>query len=340
MASSRVRVLIVEDYEPWARFVLTNLKKYPGLQIVFHASDGIQAVQKAEELKPDLVLLDIGLDKLNGLEVARRIRKISPNSKILFASAERSMDVVEEALSTGANGYIAKTDAATELLPAVEAVLRGKSFVSSSVTRLLQRMHLDFDNDDHSHQDQNASLRPQNIKSRHEVEFYSDDVCFVEGFCRVIDRALQAGSTVIVIATESHRTAILQKLTNASEFDAALDEGRYSSLDAADTVASLMVEGMPDPTRCSSLVESVMAGAAKRTNRRIVICGECAPWLLEAGDAEGAIRLEHLWDEITVRYDTDTLCGYVWRRDRPESDAVFQRICAEHSAIQARALGY
>jgi len=103
------------------------------LQIICEVSDGLEAVQKAEELQPDLVLLDIGLPNLNGIEAARRIRELSPKSRILFVSEDRSWDIAGEALRTGANGYVVKSDAASELLPAVEAVLQGKQFVSSGL---------------------------------------------------------------------------------------------------------------------------------------------------------------------------------------------------------------
>lgn len=94
--------------------------------------DGLEAVQKAEELRPDLILLDIGLPTLNGIEVARRIRKLSPESKIIFVSQESSADVVQAALALGAQGYVVKAQAATDLVAAVEAVLAGKTFVSGS----------------------------------------------------------------------------------------------------------------------------------------------------------------------------------------------------------------
>ena len=95
------------------------------------ASDGLEAVQKAEELQPDLILLDIGLPSLNGIEVARQIRKLSPKSKMLFVSQESSADVVQGALGTGAQGYVLKRDAGRELLEGVNAVLRGEQFVSA-----------------------------------------------------------------------------------------------------------------------------------------------------------------------------------------------------------------
>jgi DNA-binding NarL/FixJ family response regulator len=95
--SSLFRVLVVEDYEPFRRFVCSTLAKRPGMQIIGEAADGLEAVEKAEELQPDFIVLDIGLPTLNGVEAARRIRKLSPKSKILFVSQESSADVVQEA---------------------------------------------------------------------------------------------------------------------------------------------------------------------------------------------------------------------------------------------------
>jgi DNA-binding NarL/FixJ family response regulator len=133
MSPPTIRVLVVEDYEPFRRFVCSTLGKRPGLQIVDEASDGAEAVRRAEELKPDLILLDIGLPALNGIEVARRIRTLAPDSKIIFVSQESSQDLVQEALNLGAQGYVLKTGAASDLLAAVEAVLEGRQFVSKNL---------------------------------------------------------------------------------------------------------------------------------------------------------------------------------------------------------------
>jgi DNA-binding NarL/FixJ family response regulator len=131
MSLSTVRVLVVDDYEPFRRFLCSVLGKNPALQIVGEVSDGLDAVQKAEELKPDLILLDIGLPALNGIEVARRIRTLTPESKIIFVSQESSPDVMQATLSLGAWGYVVKAKAGSDLVAAVEAVLLGKRFVSS-----------------------------------------------------------------------------------------------------------------------------------------------------------------------------------------------------------------
>jgi DNA-binding NarL/FixJ family response regulator len=126
-----VRVLLVEDFEPFREFICSKLGENPELRVICQVSDGLEAVRKAEELQPDLLLLDIGLPTLNGIEAARQIRKLAPNSKIVFVSQESSADVVEEAFRLGALGYVAKTDAGSDLLPAVSAALRGERFASS-----------------------------------------------------------------------------------------------------------------------------------------------------------------------------------------------------------------
>lgn len=131
---SRTRVLVVEDNEPFREFIYSILRMSAALEVVGEASDGLEAVDKSEELQPDLVLLDIGLPCLNGIEAAKRIRKLAPRSKIVFLSQESSADVVRYALSLGAMGYVPKRNASCDLLAAVEAVVRGEQFVSAGLT--------------------------------------------------------------------------------------------------------------------------------------------------------------------------------------------------------------
>ena len=131
MIEPSIRVLLVDDYEPWRRFACTALLQQPEFRVIGVVCDGSEAVQQAKEFQPDLILLDIGLPTLNGIEAARRIREVSSASKILFVSENRSAEIAEEALSTGGSGYVVKSGAASELLPAVKAVLEGKRFVSA-----------------------------------------------------------------------------------------------------------------------------------------------------------------------------------------------------------------
>src|SRR5271169_4041540 len=127
---SLVRVLIADDFDLWKGFVIARLQERRDLQIVGFASDGLQAVQKAEELQPDLVLLDMMLPKLNGIEAARQIRQVAPLSKILFVSSESDLESVRTAFQAGGSGYVSKMEAAAGLLAGIDAVLRGERFVS------------------------------------------------------------------------------------------------------------------------------------------------------------------------------------------------------------------
>ena len=113
----------------------------PEWTVICEVSDGMEAVEKAGDLRPELILLDIGLPKLDGIEAARQIRQIASNSKILFLSGFDSLEVVEEALNTGANGYVLKLDAARELIEAVEAVFQGERFISRRLKEEIRRAH-------------------------------------------------------------------------------------------------------------------------------------------------------------------------------------------------------
>jgi DNA-binding NarL/FixJ family response regulator len=128
---SAVRILVVDDFELFRQIVVELLQKRPELQVVGEASDGLEALQRAAELRPDLILLDIGLPSLNGIEVARQMRSLVPESKIIFLTQESSADVVEEALSLGARGFVQKMRARGDVFAAVEAVLSGMTFVSN-----------------------------------------------------------------------------------------------------------------------------------------------------------------------------------------------------------------
>ncbi len=132
--TSTGRIILVDDFKPWRRFIANMLRENPDWEIVSEASDGLEAVQKAEEFQPDLIVLDIGLPKLNGIEAAASIRKVAPGSKILFLSENRDSDIAAAALGAGGHGYVVKSDGADELLVAVETVLHGKRFVSNRFT--------------------------------------------------------------------------------------------------------------------------------------------------------------------------------------------------------------
>jgi DNA-binding NarL/FixJ family response regulator len=131
---SLIRVLVVDDAECWRLFVSSMLRAEPSFEVVFEASDGLQAVQAAQDLQPTIVLLDIGLPGLNGIQAGEWIRTVAPDTKIVFLSQETDADIVRATLELGALGYVLKFDAARELIAAIHSVVRGERFVSRSMT--------------------------------------------------------------------------------------------------------------------------------------------------------------------------------------------------------------
>jgi DNA-binding NarL/FixJ family response regulator len=128
-----VRIVVVDDSESWRRSIISILAEDSELNVVGEASDGEAAVERCRELKPELVVLDVGLPTLNGLEAAKQIREVSPDTKILFMSANRSHELIGEALRMGAAGYVLKSNAGRELLKAVRSAVRGKDYLSFEV---------------------------------------------------------------------------------------------------------------------------------------------------------------------------------------------------------------
>ena len=333
---SKVRVLVVDDHEPFRRFICSTLLKKPELRIVAEASDGLDAVQKAEALRPDLIVLDLGLPKLNGIEAARQIRKLSPNSKILFVSQESSSDTAREAIALGALGYVVKAYAGTELLPAVTAVLGARQFIGSGLSDYFANAS-DSKNIDRLSGDETLPslvLEKSKITRKHEVEFYSDDPAFVAGFAHSIEAALKAGNSVIVVVTGSHREGILQKLQEHKvDISACIERGSYVAVDVDEMLLTFMRNDMPEPARFFKVAGDRITAAARAAAKhpsRVLVCGECASVLWAQGKTDAAVKVEQLCNQLTKLYDIDILCGFTLNSFYCEEDIqTFQKISKE-----------
>ena len=299
-----LRILVVEDHRPFRRLICKALQRRAEFQTI-EAADGLEALQKADELPPDLILLDINLPKLHGFEVAQRIRRLAPHAKLLFLSQESSSDIVRKALSLGAHGYIRKLSAGTDLLPAIDAVLGGQRFVSSGLAF--------------------TETAETAAPHRHEILFCSDDAAVVDGFTHFIAAALNAGDAAIVLVTESHRAPLLQGLrTQHVDIEGAIERGTYLSFDA---------DVAPDPVRFLEAINGVREAAAKagKTHPRVAFCGERAGRLWAAGRTAEAVQLEQFCSELA--HDVDILCAYPV--PYTTNDQALTRICAEHTAVSA-----
>jgi DNA-binding NarL/FixJ family response regulator len=318
------RVLVVDDHAAWRQQITAVLRDGARWQVVGEASDGVEAVQQARALQPDLILLDVGLPGYNGIQAAQHILEADPRARILFLSEHRSWDIAEAALCTGARGYIVKSDAASELLPALEAIARGRRFVGA---RLAGRGVDDADP---------AGWQREN--RRHEAVFCADVSAVVEGYARWAAAALEAGDPVVIVSSDVRQEQLRQQL-HARGIDAvrAIKEGKLRSLRVADTRQQFMRDGRIEEALVWNAATSLIMDAARASTReypRVVVCGEIAPLLWMEGQAEAALRLEQIWDEIARTYNIDVFCPYCPDCPSDEQDIhVFQRIQAEHSAI-------
>ena len=125
------RILVADDHEVVRRGLCALLQAQPDWEICGEANDGREALEKAQKLKPDVVILDIGMPSLNGLEATRQILKSNPQTKVLILTLHDSDQVVREVLNAGARGFLLKSDAARDLVAAVEALRRDKTYLKS-----------------------------------------------------------------------------------------------------------------------------------------------------------------------------------------------------------------
>jgi hypothetical protein len=193
------------------------------------------------------------------------------------------------------------------------------------------------------HDDAFASFQLQNmeVNHRHEVQFCSDDSCFLHSFSQFTESALKAQDGIVVIATQPHCASLRTRLQESGlDMRSTITQGRYIELDATDTLSAFMVNDLPDRNRFLKLMGDLIVKvtkAAKKGHPRVAICGEYSAILWAERRAEAAIRLERLWNELANTYSVDILCGYPWRSFGHEEDSnIFRKICAEHSAIFSR----
>jgi DNA-binding NarL/FixJ family response regulator len=192
-----VRILIADDHELFRRGLAAELTQVPGWVVAGEAANGRDAVELAAALKPDIVVLDLTMPELNGLEAARKIISVNPTVRVLILTAHESEQLVREVLSAGAQGYVLKSDAGRILIAALQALLDGRSFFTSNVARMVLDGYLRSESRDAS--------TPETLSAR-EREIVQ---LLAEGNSnKDIARALK----ISVKTTETHRSNIMRKM--------------------------------------------------------------------------------------------------------------------------------
>ncbi|HET9220377.1 MAG TPA: response regulator [Terriglobia bacterium] len=311
------RVLVVEDHAAVRRAICLKLESE--MAVVGEACNGEDAVSMARELQPDVILMDVGLPKLNGLEATRQIRSLAPHARTVFLSLEASPHVAREAFRWGAWGYVHKLQAQKDLIPAINAVLAGKQFLSESVR----------------FKDSDTGGCP------HEVQFYSSEAQLIERVTQFVGSAMNAGTPAILLATRSHETSVAERLQRMGfDMNRAVHKGAYIPLEASDTLSRIMVNGMPDRDRFCRGLASILETAAQGTMKPpadVAIFGECVGVLCEQNNTEAAIQLERTGNDLIRARDMKILCAYPLSAFQNEAnDHAFAKICEEHTAIHFR----
>jgi DNA-binding NarL/FixJ family response regulator len=138
-----LRVLVADDHEVVRKGLRTILEEQPGWQVSGEASDGREAVDKVKMLKPDVTVVDVGMPGLNGLEATRQMLKNDPETKVLILTMHESDPLIREVLDAGARGYLLKSDAGKDLVSAVEAIRRNKTYFTARVAQMVLDGYLD-----------------------------------------------------------------------------------------------------------------------------------------------------------------------------------------------------
>jgi DNA-binding NarL/FixJ family response regulator len=325
-------VLLVEDHEQFRSYIRSLLDERHDLQVVGEAEDGLAGVDKCAELQPDFVLLDIGLPKLNGFQVARRIRQSAPRSRIVFLTQESSAEMAQEALSLGAAAYVIKAHTSGDLIPALLAARDGRSFVSPAVRGFESFPHLNsLKLNGDSRQAASSSS-----KFSHQVHFYGDNSSFVRDFAGYVERVLRSGKAFLALLPAEDNLELIRCL-RSSGFDTAqaIATGRLVQLDSADITAQYMINGRLDFERtqrgAAGLVEMM-----ERNNPGVPFCagGAWAPLLLARGNVEAAFQVERIWDELGRLCDLEIFCGYVVESpQRVREMQVYRELSSLHSLV-------
>jgi len=311
------RVLVVDDHQPWRRHLSSAVQASLGWCVIGESDDGPDAIEKATALEPDLILLDMELPTLSGLEAARRILAVDTQTRILFVSAHSSWDIVAAAMVAGARGYVLKSELGRDLLPAMQAIADGKRWLSSILTgRGAQTQH------------------------RHEIALYSDDTALLDGNARFVATALNAGKSAIMVVAHARRSRFERTLeAYGVDVEQAARELRYVPLDIAALFAEFMIDGWPDEDRFWKSASAVVIAAAraskgsKGSGPLVAAAGEgCAT--LFGINPDATIRLECMWNELAHAYNLDVFCGYL-KDDagQDEFTPAFQKVCREHTAV-------
>lgn len=323
MSGSPLEVVVIDDHHAWRQQLTAMVEKSGAWRVTGEAVNGVEGCALVASLRPDLILLDIELPTMSGIETAARILAADPSARILFLSGHSSWDVIEAALLTGARGYVLKNFAGTDLLPAMAAVAAGRRFLSAAIGGR------PFNPDEDRHH-----------PHLHDAGFYSTDAALIEEYEAFAAEGLLAGKIVVSLLGRERRQELFDRLTTRGiDVTRALAEERYIALDVDTLLTPLMIDGLPDESLFWNMVIALMMRAARasRTNAPAIAgFGDGAQTLWRNGMPAAAVLIEQMWNDVSKTLNVDVLCGYSLPSVDAEDQEMRELIGAAHSATRTR----
>lgn len=286
----------------------------PEFEVVATVTNGLEAVDHVSRFDPDIVVLDISMPGLNGFETAAELRRIGSLAKLLFLTSHRNDGYVNEAIESGASGYVLKQSAWSTLMPALHHVLAGRQFLPD------------------------LALLAQRRRHAHTFHTHPDTNVWLDGVAHVLSEALHDGDVAAVALTPDHRDDLAVRLAQRHWNLADLETlGRYLVFDIDDASRRVIRNGRLDRDAVAEMIDALdrargtcVGGPASR----LVIVGEISVLLCRNGNFEAALDLEQLWDELTQPLPILTVCAYPeeWR-DQSVPPDLMSAVWTHHGVV-------
>lgn len=307
---TRPSVVLADNHKQVLEIVTRLLAS--DFNVVGTAEDGRQALDLSLRLDPDVVVLDIRMSELDGFQTLQELRRAGSRAKVVLLTMYESDAYVAAAITSGAQGYVLKSDIYSNLVSAIDHALAGRLFVPSL-----------------------TSLSA--AASGHAVQFHMNDKYFLDEASRFVGGILRSGELMVVIGSEETRTGIARRLKERGiDPDALAAQGQYIVKDAAESLANFMRNGRPDANLLAGITSELdrVRISARGPQARLTVFGEMAPSLLREGNFEAAAELECLWDELTRDLPFFTMCSYADECfEDAGSRAMFPKVCDAHYAV-------
>lgn len=284
--------------------------------VVGVATDGQAALESARQAEPDLIVMDVGMPRLDGFQAVRALRRTPSQAKVVFLSMHESDEYIVEAFECGGQGFVLKTRVQADLASALDQVLAGRLFVPS----LKSLFHV------------------ADGASGHALQLHRDGDAFLDGLGDFFHLALQRGDATCLIATEPVRAGVGARLRERGwDLDGSSHGGRHLVVDAGEAIDRFMRDDSPDPDRLAEIAEELdhyRVTAAEGAVSRLSVFGEMAGVLSLRGNSTAALELERTWAQLTHHLPVFTLCGYSTSCfDGEMHSDLFSGVCAEHWAV-------